>query len=74
MEIAGIVGLVFAAAAIGGLVYEHNTDVLRGPYIEGRAQLHVLAPIVDQVRSLVTPIVDRINWKARDAIYLASLA
>jgi hypothetical protein len=74
MEIAGIWGFVFAATAIGVLVYEHQTDVLRGPYIEGRVKPRALAPIADQVRALAEPIIERINWKVRNAIYLASLA
>jgi hypothetical protein len=56
------------------LVYEHQTDVLHGPYIEGRVKPRVLAPIIDPVRALVEPIIERINWKARNAIYRASLA
>jgi hypothetical protein len=74
MEIAGIWGFVFAATAIGVLVYEHQTDVLRGPYIEGRVQPRLLAPMIDQARVLLEPIIERINWKARNAIYLALLA
>jgi hypothetical protein len=74
MEIAGIWGFVFAATAVGVLVYEHETDVLNGPYIEGRVKPRVFAPIIDPVSAHVEPIIKRINWKARGAIYLASLA
>ena len=74
MEIAGIWGFVFAATAIGVLVYEHETDVLNGPYIEGGVKPRVFAPIIDPVNALVAPIIARIKWKARGAIYLALLA
>jgi len=74
MEIAGIWGFVFAATAIGVLVYEHETDVLHGPYIEGREKPRVFASIIDPVNALVEPIIEDINWTARGAIYLASLA
>lgn len=74
MEIVGVFGFVFAATAIGVLVYEHQTDVLHGPYIEGRVKPRVFAPVIDPMRALVAPVIERINWKARNAIYLASLA
>jgi hypothetical protein len=74
MEIAGIWGFVFAATAVCVLVYEHQTDVLNGPYIEGRVKARAFAPIVDPMNALLGPVIERINWKARGAIYLASLA
>ena len=37
MDYLGIAGFVFAATAVSVLVYEHQADVLHGPYIEGRA-------------------------------------
>ena len=74
MEIIGVVGFVFAATAAGVLVYERQTDVLHGPYIEGRGQPRSIASIWDPVRALVEPLIERLNWNARNAIYLASLA
>ena len=74
MEIIGIVGFVFAAAAIGALVYERRTDVLHGPYIEGRTQLHSGASIWDMAREATERVMDRLAWITRNAIYLASLA
>jgi len=74
MEIIGIVGFVFAATAIGVLVYEHQTDVLHGPYIEGRMKPRGAASMWDPVHAVVAPVIDRLNWKVRNAIYLASLA
>jgi hypothetical protein len=70
MEIIGIVGFVFAAVAVGTLIYEREMDVLHGPYIEGREQTDELAAVWNPM--LVA--VDRLNWKARNAIYLASFA
>ena len=70
MDILGIAGFVFAATALGVLVYEHRTDVLYGPYIEGRAQPRRVAAIRDPARAFI----ERLNWQARHVIYLASLA
>jgi hypothetical protein len=73
MDILGIVGFVFAATAFSVLVYEYQSDVLYGPYIQGRAEQRMFA-MFDPVVARVAPIFDRINWQARNAIYLASLA
>lgn len=74
MEILGILGFVFSATALGVLVYEHQTDVLHGPYIEGRTQPRNLAAIRDPARALVDALIERLNWNARHVVYLASLA
>jgi hypothetical protein len=76
MEILGLVGFVFAATAIGALVYERRADVLHGPYIEGREQpqtpewLLALSEMLDPVFDLA----ERLSFRARHAVYLASLA
>jgi len=72
MEILGIFGFVFAATAAGVLVYEHQTDVLR--YIEGHEPPRRVAAIFEPARAVVDPLIERINWRARNAIYLASFA
>jgi hypothetical protein len=72
--IVGILGFVFAATTTSRLVYEHETDVLHGPYIEGRAQSRELAAIIDFARAVAEAMIEHLNWKARDAVYLASLA
>jgi hypothetical protein len=72
--ILGILGFVFALTATGALVYEHETDVLHGPYIEGRGRTYEFAPIIDPVRAVVDPVMERLNWQARNVVYLASLA
>ena len=74
MDYLGIFGFVFAATATGVLVYEHHMDVLNGPFIEGRDQPRVIAAMLAPVRKLVEPLIERLNWQARNAIYLASLA
>ncbi len=74
MDMLGIAGFVFAATALSVLVYEHQADVLHGPYIEGRKPLRLTDAIADPLRALAKPVLDRINWQARNAIYLASLA
>jgi hypothetical protein len=73
MDILGIVGFVFAATAIGVLVYEHETDVLRGRTIEGRAQPRYFRAILDPARGLADAVIARLNWNARHVVYLASL-
>jgi hypothetical protein len=72
--ILGIAGFVFAATTTGRLVYEHDTDVLHGPFIEGRVQTREFAAIIDPVRAIVEPVMARLNWQARNVVYLASLA
>ena len=79
MDYLGIAGFVFAATAVSVLVYEHQADVLHGPYIEGRAAPQWVEPqwatdILEPLRELVEPIIEQINWRARSAVYLASLA
>jgi hypothetical protein len=70
MEIIGIVGFVFAAVAVGTLIYEREMDVLHGRYIEGSEDAQEFAAVWNPMLVLV----DRLNWKARNAVYLASLA
>jgi hypothetical protein len=70
MEIIGILGFVFGAVAIGKLTYEREMDVLHGRYIEGREEAKEFAALWNPM--LVQ--VGRLNWSARNAVYLASLA
>ena len=74
MEILGILGFVFAATTTGRLVYERESDVLHGPYIEGRVRPQVFAATFKFARAVGEAFMEHLNWKARDAIYLASLA
>ena len=74
MEMIGIFGFVFAATTTGRLVYEHQTDVLHGPYIEGRERTRVFAGTFAFARAVGEAFVEHLNWKVRDAVYLASLA
>lgn len=73
MDILGILGLIFAATAISVLVYEHQTDVLRGPYIERDAPPRRKVATFDPARAFVGAVIDRLNWSARHAVYLACL-
>jgi len=73
MEILGVLGFVFAATALVVLAYEHQTDVLRAPYIEGRAQPRNVAAIWDPARAIVDTLIGRLNWNARHVIYLTWL-
>jgi len=74
IEVLGIFGFVFAATAVGVLVYEHEMDVLHGPYIEGRKAPRIVAAMFDPVRPLVEAVMARINWRARNVVYLAAMA
>ncbi|MBV8923943.1 MAG: hypothetical protein JOZ74_01100 [Bradyrhizobium sp.] len=70
MEIIGILGFIFASVAVGTLVYEREMDVLNGRTIEGREETNEL----DAIWNPALVLVERINWKTRNAVYLASLA
>jgi hypothetical protein len=74
LAIFGILGFAFAATTSGVLVYEHRSDVLNGSYIEGREQPRAIAAILDFARAIGEAMVEHLNWKTRDAVYLASLA
>jgi hypothetical protein len=63
-----VVGLVFAAASLGRFAYERQMDVLHGPYIEGRNSRPV--PIILKP---LQPIVDRLRFRLRGMVYLASI-
>jgi hypothetical protein len=71
IETIAIAGLAFAAATIAALLYEYQTDVLYGPYIEG------LDRRSDKLRiglSWAAPaIADRLRWRTRNMIYLTSI-
>jgi hypothetical protein len=74
LAIFGILGFVFAATTSGVLVHDHRSDVLHGPYIEGRVQSRAFAATLNFVRAVGEAMIEHLNWKARDAVYLASLA
>ena len=74
MEILGFSGFVFAATVVGVLVYEHEMDVLHGPYIEGRVRARGVAAMPDSVRPVLEAVMARINWRARGVVYLAAMA
>jgi len=73
MEIAGLLGFVFAATVFGTVMYERRMDVLYGPYIEGRARTNRVAVVWHPVRAVAGRLMDRLNWSARNAHYLAWL-
>ena len=69
IDIAIVIGLVFAAASLGRFAYERHMDVLHGPYIEGRDTRSVLTMIAAPLT-----VIDRLRFKLRGMIYLASIA
>ena len=72
LAIFGIMGIAFAATTGGALVYERQNDVLSN--IEGCEQPRIIAATFDFARAIGEAVVEHMNWKARDAVYLASLA
>jgi hypothetical protein len=64
--ILGISGFVFALTTTGVLVYEHETDVLHGAYVAGRARTYDFAAIIDPVRAVVDDAMERFAWKVGD--------
>jgi hypothetical protein len=68
MEILGLLGSVFAAAALAAIAFERRMDVLHGSYLERLgAQCH-------PARQLWTPsAIDRLRWKTQNVIHLASI-
>ena len=70
IEIAIVVGLVFAAASLGRFAYERHMDVLHGPYIEGRDT----RPVLRIIAAPPLTMIDRLRFRLRGVIYLASIA
>ena len=70
IEIVAVIGLVFAATSLGRMVYERQMDVLHGPYIEGRNT----EPVLRIIAKPLSPIVNRLLFKLRGMVYLASTA
>jgi hypothetical protein len=77
LAIAGIAGFIFAATTASRLVYEHRTDVLYGPYIEGRARRSNVAVMFNPARAAmddamehlagwVGGAMDRLAWRVDD--------
>jgi hypothetical protein len=72
IETLGILCFVFAATALAGIAYERRMDVLYGPYIHGRAEGRALLS-VERFWKPLHSAADRLRWKARPMIYLASV-
>ena len=64
----GISGFVFAATTTGRLVYEHETDVLYGPFIEGRERSRAFAAIIDPVRAVVDNAMEHFAWRVGEVM------
>jgi hypothetical protein len=72
LAIFGILGFSFAATTSGVLIYERQSDVLS--YIEGRERSRAVSATLAFACAIAEAMVEHLNWKARDAVYLASLA
>jgi hypothetical protein len=70
IETIGILGFVFAATAIAAMVYERRVDVLHGSYLVDRAEVE---PRHSAKRLWEPSLIDRLRWKSRNVIYLASM-
>jgi hypothetical protein len=67
-DIYGILGLVFAATTSAALMHEHMTDVLYGPYIEGRTRKRVAALRINPARAAIDDAMDEIAWRVGAAM------
>jgi|HubBroStandDraft_6_1064221.scaffolds.fasta_scaffold2260562_1 hypothetical protein len=72
LAIFGIMGFAFAATTSGALVYERQSDVLS--YVEGREPSRAVSATFAFAHAIAEAMVEHLNWKTRDAVYLASLA
>ena len=71
IETITFLGFVFAATTLAAMAYERRMDVLYGPYLERRAgRVH---PSIHRFWKPVHSAVDRLRWKARGMVYLASV-
>jgi hypothetical protein len=73
IEIIGLVGFVFAATSLGALVHERRMDVLHGPYIEAHKERRAVF-LAGQIWKLARLLADQLRWRARNMVYLASIA
>ena len=62
IEIAIVIGLVFAAASLGRFAYERHMDVLYGPYIEGRDT----QPVGRMIAKSLLSMIDRLRFRLRE--------
>jgi hypothetical protein len=70
IELLGFLGFVFAAASLAAIAYERRMDVLYGSHLESRT---CRIQTQSTVRLWVPSIIDRLQWKARSVVYLASV-
>jgi hypothetical protein len=73
IEIIGLLGFAFAAAAAGALLVERRMDVLYGCYIERHNQRRA-ASRSNAISKPLQRLADQLRWKARNVIYLAAIA
>ncbi len=72
IEIIAFLGFVFAATTLAAMAYERRMDVLYGPYLERRAVGHVRHS-TERFWKPVHSAADRLRWKARGMVYVASV-
>jgi hypothetical protein len=72
IETIAFLGFVFAATTLAAMAYERRMDVLYGPYLEGRTGRHVRLSTGLFWQPLHSAV-DRLRWKARGMVYLASV-
>jgi hypothetical protein len=72
IETIAFLGFVFAAATLAAMAYERRMDVLYGPYLEGRTGRRVRLSTGLFWQPLHSAV-DRLRWKARGMVYLASV-
>jgi hypothetical protein len=70
IETIGLLGFVFAAGALAAMAYERRMDVLHGSYLE---DITAEEPRHSARRLWQPSVTDRLRWKTRNVIYLASI-
>jgi hypothetical protein len=71
-ETIALLGFVLAVTTLAATAYERRMDVLYGPYVEGRAS-GLASVSADRFWKPVHSAVNRLRWKARNIVHLASL-
>jgi hypothetical protein len=70
IETIGFLGFAFAVVALAAMAYERRMDVLYGSYLEDSPAEE---PRHSARRMWEPSIIDRLRWKTKNVIYLASI-
>jgi hypothetical protein len=65
-------GVCFHDGHAAATLYERRMDVLHGPDIQGRGERRLILPL-ERMQKLIRSATDRLRWKLRPVIHLASI-